>query len=65
MRLRGVALGLSMAGQSKLAERVLSGWRVCTCASSHLLLLNALHLRDQGLCFSRSIRQQEVYTWKP
>ena len=29
LRLRGVALGLTMAGQAKLAERVMSGWRVC------------------------------------
>ena len=30
LRLRGVTLGLSMAGQSKLAERIVSGWRVCS-----------------------------------
>ena len=35
LRLRGVALGLSMAGQAKLAERVLSGWRVRSSSLSH------------------------------
>lgn len=28
VRLHGVALGLTIAGQGKLAKRVLSGWKV-------------------------------------
>ena len=41
MRLHGVALGLTIAGQGKLAKRVLSGWKV------------GLACLQKGLCLMR------------
>ena len=55
LRLRGVALALSMAGQAKLAERVLSGWRVCSPSRSYsaLMLHAALCADCCALCYAR------------
>ena len=48
LRLRGVALGLSMAGQAKLAERVMSGWRVRRCSWSPFACMHLVIYTSPG-----------------
>ena len=75
MRLHGMALGLTLAGQGKLAQRVLSGWKVGIGSlykglynASHLVLVSALaHSASptlpRGICASLQPLMAKHTSW--